>query len=127
MKYDCPRKADDCDPRLPGFGGMQYSPVQQAGQVAVLDERPEGGRYDAQGNADHYKQGGIECIEVLEQLARRGADFRILHAIRYLWRDGLKGDRKLGLVKAKWYLDRVIKELDECTTSKSKEVSGSVY
>ena len=35
----------------------------------------------------HYaRQGQIECIEVLEQLAEDGHDFRILNAMKYLWR-----------------------------------------
>jgi hypothetical protein len=55
----------------------------------------------------HYTQGKIECIEVLEQLAGQGMDFRILHAIRYLWRYQHKGGAE-SLRKAVWYIERVL-------------------
>lgn len=55
----------------------------------------------------HYTQGGIECIEVLEQLAEDGYDFRILNAIKYLWRYRHKGGDE-SLRKAIWYINRVL-------------------
>ena len=56
----------------------------------------------------HYaKQGQIECIDVLEQLAEDGHDFRILNAIKYLWRYRHKGGDE-SLSKAVWYIDRVL-------------------
>ena len=57
----------------------------------------------------HYTQGGIECIEVLEQLAADGHDFRILNAIKYLWRYRHKGGDE-SLRKARWYIERVLGE-----------------
>ena len=56
----------------------------------------------------HYaQQGQIECIDVLEQLAEDGHDFRILNAIKYLWRYRHKGGDE-SLSKAVWYIDRVL-------------------
>jgi len=55
----------------------------------------------------HYTQGGIECIEVLEQLAEGGHDFRILNAIKYLWRYQHKGGDE-SLRKAIWYIERML-------------------
>lgn len=61
----------------------------------------------------HYaSQGGIECIEVLEQLARDGEDFRILAAMKYLWRYRHKGTPEKDLRKAVWYITRKIEEQD---------------
>jgi len=57
----------------------------------------------------HYTQGGIECIEVLEQLAADGHDFRILNAIKYLWRYRHKGGDE-SLRKSLWYIERVLAE-----------------
>jgi len=57
----------------------------------------------------HYTQGGIECIEVQEQLAADGHDFRILNAIKYLWRYRHKGGDE-SLRKAVWYIERVLAE-----------------
>jgi hypothetical protein len=55
----------------------------------------------------HYTQGGIECIEILEQLAADGHDFRILNAIKYLWRYQHKGGDE-SLRKAIWYIQRTL-------------------
>ena len=56
----------------------------------------------------HYaQQGKIECIDVLEQLAEDGHDFRILNAIKYLWRYRHKGGDE-SLSKAVWYIKRVL-------------------
>jgi len=58
----------------------------------------------------HYaKQGDIECIDVLEQLAEDGHDFRILNAMKYLWRYRHKGGSE-SLRKARWYIDRVLSD-----------------
>lgn len=55
----------------------------------------------------HYTQGEIECIEVLEQLAADGHDFRILNAMKYLWRYRHKGSHE-SLRKAIWYIERTL-------------------
>ena len=53
----------------------------------------------------HYSRGKIECIDVLEQLAADGEDFRILNAIEYLWRHRHKNGNK-DLRKAIDYITR---------------------
>lgn len=64
-------------------------------------------------NPSHYRQGGIECIEAMK-VALGGGFLGYLrgNAIKYLWRY----DKKNGvedLKKARWYLDRLIKEVGE--------------
>ena len=60
----------------------------------------------------HYAgQGEIECIDVLEQLAANGHDFRILNAMKYLWRYRHKGGTQ-SLEKAIWYIERVIGDME---------------
>jgi hypothetical protein len=64
-------------------------------------------------NPAHYKQGGIECIEAMK-VALGGGFLGYLrgNAIKYLWRY----DKKNGvedLRKARWYLDRLIREVGE--------------
>lgn len=61
---------------------------------------------DTINHPSHYTQGDIECIDVLEQLAADGHDFRILNAIKYLWRYRHKGGNE-SLRKAIWYIERV--------------------
>ena len=46
---------------------------------------------------------GIECIDVVESMS-----FNIGNAIKYLWRQGLKGDSVTDLKKAIWYIQREI-------------------
>lgn len=64
---------------------------------------------DIVNHPSHYTRGDIECIDVLEQLARDGHDFRVLQAIRYLWRYQHKHeDITTDIKKAIWYLERMI-------------------
>ena len=65
--------------------------------------------HDTVNSPAHYTTGDIECIEVLEQLAEDGHDFRILNAIKYLWRYRHKGGAE-SLAKARWYIERVIND-----------------
>jgi Protein of unknwon function (DUF3310) len=53
----------------------------------------------------HYGQHptGIECIVIAEHF-----NFNIGNAIKYLWREGLKGDSIEDLRKAEWYIRREI-------------------
>lgn len=55
----------------------------------------------------HYTKGEIQCIEVLEQLADDGHDFRVLNAMKYLWRYRHKGGDE-SIRKAIWYLRRYL-------------------
>jgi hypothetical protein len=64
-------------------------------------------------NPSHYKQGGIECIEAMKVALGSGfLGYLRGNAIKYLWRY----DKKNGvedLKKARWYLDRLVKEVGE--------------
>jgi hypothetical protein len=78
----------------------------------VLEEIRRNDGFDVVAKPSHYAgQGSIECIEVLEQLAKDGSDFRALHAIKYLWRYQNKNGIE-DLRKAQWYLARLIAELE---------------
>jgi hypothetical protein len=50
---------------------------------------------------------GVECIDIVEHLP-----YNIGAAIKYLWRQGLKGDQVEDLRKAAWYVAR---EIDRVT------------
>jgi hypothetical protein len=73
-------------------------------------------------NPDHYKQGGIECIDAIEA-ALTPEEFRGYckgNIIKYTWRERHKGRSSEDLQKSLWYLKRVIaalgreKEADAC-------------
>ena len=67
----------------------------------------------------HYTQGSIECIDALKAatVGKRGIEaVCVANVIKYLWRyeekDGIEDVRK-----AKWYIERLLKELEESQQS----------
>jgi len=60
-------------------------------------------------NPEHYKTSSIECIEVIEAF---DLGFCLGNVVKYVLRAGKKHDAIEDLTKAKWYLDRRIKELE---------------
>lgn len=76
---------------------------------------------DKEPNADmvnhpsHYTQGGIECIDALKAatVSKTGIEaICTANAIKYLWRYEEKNGIE-DVKKARWYIDRLIKELEE--------------
>ncbi len=64
-------------------------------------------------NPDHYKQGGIECIDAIEA-ALTPEEFRGYckgNIIKYTWRERMKGEA-VSLCKAQWYLRRLLGKLE---------------
>ena len=63
----------------------------------------------------HYTQGGIECIDALKAatVSKTGIEaICTANAIKYLWRYEEKNGIE-DVKKARWYIDRLIKELEE--------------
>ena len=64
-------------------------------------------------NPSHYKQGGIECIEAIKAATGDGFIGYVWgNVLKYLWRWPKKGGVD-DLKKARWYLDRLIREVGE--------------
>lgn len=66
-------------------------------------------------NPDHYRVGGIETIDFMRAKAS-DEEFRghlRLTAIKYLSRGPYKDDALEDYKKARWYLDRLIKEMEK--------------
>ena len=62
----------------------------------------------------HYNQGGIECIDALKAatISKTGIEaVCTANAIKYLWRYEEKNGIE-DVKKARWYIDRLIKELE---------------
>ena len=59
---------------------------------------------------EHYNQGDIECIDVIELL---DLNFNLGNALKYIWRCDIKGSKKDDLKKAIWYLERELKPVKE--------------
>lgn len=65
---------------------------------------------DVVNHPKHYTKhpSGIECIEITQHM-----DFLLGNAMKYIWRAGLKGEVLEDLNKAKWYIERKIKLLED--------------
>ena len=61
-------------------------------------------------NPAHYNQNGIEVIDVIETYAKD--DFRLANVLKYVCRCEYKGKKLEDLKKARWYLNRVIEEME---------------
>ena len=64
--------------------------------------------YEAVNNPSHY--GGDACIEaIMDSMSRTQYEgFLRGNIIKYLWRYDKKGNAKQDLLKAMWYLERLI-------------------
>ena len=58
----------------------------------------------------HYTYGKIECIDFIED---KGLNFSRGNAVKYIVRAGHKEDELEDLKKARWYIDREIKRLED--------------
>lgn len=67
----------------------------------------------------HYTQGGIECIDALKAatVGKCGIEaVCVANVIKYLWRYEEKNGVE-DIRKAKWYIERLLKELEESQQS----------
>jgi hypothetical protein len=63
-------------------------------------------------NPDHYKQGGIECIDALAAATVNLSGIEAVctaNAIKYLWRWKQKNGVE-DLKKAQWYINKLIRD-----------------
>ena len=70
---------------------------------------------DAVDHPAHYTQGGIECIDAIKASSPQMVFWGFLrgNCQKYLWRCFDKGKLLEDLRKARWYLDRLIREVEE--------------
>ena len=87
--------------------------------IAYEEVKMDGGSTDMVNHPKHYNQGGIECIDALKAatVGKRGIEaVCVANVIKYLWRyeekNGIEDVRK-----AKWYIERLLKELEESQQS----------
>ena len=70
--------------------------------------------FDPVDRPTHYNQGGVECIDTLAAATTGLEGIEAVctaNAIKYLWRWKHKNGVE-DLQKAKWYIDRLIKEVE---------------
>ena len=74
---------------------------------------------DVVNNPSHYNKGGIECIDAIAAATGEGFEFYLQgNIMKYMWRYRYKNGTE-DLKKARWYLDKLIKEVEGCYDDKS--------
>lgn len=90
---------------------MEYWELSDDAKADLLhDAEPE---HDAVEHPSHYTSGGIECIDCIKAaLGENFIGFLMGNVIKYSYRYKHKNGVE-DLKKARWYLDRAIKELTD--------------
>lgn len=72
---------------------------------------------DAVNHPQHYTQSGIECIDAIDSVTsgyeRPGHGYYAGQVLKYLWRAPFKGHYLQDLEKAQWYLNRLVKKVQD--------------
>ena len=76
-----------------------------ASYVRKLEALESLAQYEAVNSPPHYNQGNIEVIDAIEDW---GLDFNAGKVIKYVSRHQHKAEPLEDLLKARWYLDRLI-------------------
>ena len=71
-----------------------------------------GWQTDMVNSPPHYNQAGVECIDAIRAATDEGYQYYLQgNIIKYLWRYRYKNGVQ-DLEKAKWYLDKLIEEIE---------------
>ena len=72
---------------------------------------------DAVNHPQHYTQSGIECIDAIDSVTsgyeRPGHGYYAGQVLKYIWRAPFKGQYLQDLEKAQWYLNRLVKKVQD--------------
>lgn len=110
---DCPYNFDDYTPCLLSEIVEDHFIEMVTKQMKKLDTTPT--ENDNVNSPAHYCKGSIECIEAIKAATVGLTGMEAVctaNVIKYIWRWKFKNGLE-DLKKAKWYLDRLIKELEE--------------
>ena len=87
----------------------EYMRRMAQGPVDVADESDD--EPDMVYSPPHYNAHGIEAIDAIRAATGEGFEFHLQGtAMKYLWRYRYKGKPLEDLMKARWYLDKLIHE-----------------
>ena len=78
----------------------------------VIEEPVKEKQFDAVAHPDHYNTGAIECIDAIKASMSQTEFKGYLkgNLEKYIWRYNYKGKPIEDLRKARWYLNKLIKE-----------------
>ena len=112
-KYSKVPKKKEVDVTLANMAAKRKEvAVTLANMVANTLEEPEVKvvelKEDVINHPSHYTRGKIEVIDFIED---QQLPYHLGNVIKYIARAGYKGDKLEDLKKARWYLDRYIKEV----------------
>ena len=73
---------------------------------------------DVVNHPPHYNKHGVECITAIRasMTDEEYQGYLKGNSLKYIWRYKYKGHPKQDLEKAKWYLNKLIMEVDQCNT-----------
>ena len=73
--------------------------------------------YGAVNHPQHYTQSGIECIDAIDSVTsgyeRPSHGYYAGQVLKYIWRAPFKGHYLQDLEKAQWYLNRLVKKVQD--------------
>lgn len=82
-----------------------------------LEEASDG--VDMVNSPPHYNESGVECIDAIAAATGEGFEYYLQgNIMKYLWRYRYKNGTE-DLKKARWYLDRLITEVEGCYDDES--------
>lgn len=74
-------------------------------------------KHDDVNHPSHYTQSGIECIDAIDSVTsgyeRPGHGYYAGQVLKYIWRAPFKGHYLQDLEKAQWYLNRLVKKVQD--------------
>ena len=89
---------------------------------AEMLNKPQGSVCDMVNHPSHYTQGGIECIDAIKSAVCGLTGMEAVctaNVIKYLWRWKFKNGVE-DLEKAKWYLEKLIKLIEDANSVSRK-------
>lgn len=109
-----PKYCPECLPKYSKVPKKKEVVVEPVAQTFVEKVEPEfktvelPKQEDVINHPSHYTRGKIEVIDFIED---QQLPYHLGNVIKYIARAGYKGDKLEDLKKARWYLDRYIKEV----------------
>ena len=108
-----PKYCPDCLPKYSKVPKKKEETVQTIAEniVKAIEEQEVKvtlKKEDVINHPSHYTRGNIEVIDFIED---QQLPYHLGNVIKYIARAGHKGDKLEDLKKARWYLDRYIKEV----------------
>lgn len=108
---DCKHECNINHPGMFSCKGKEHKAAERVGKEEMPNvEKPK----DVINNPSHYTNGKIECIDAIEVATESLNGIQAVctgNVIKYIWRWKLKNGIE-DLKKARWYLDKLISELE---------------